>query len=390
MTDAYDTSTIDEKKTEKESSSKSGMQNMGKFVWTVLLFIGLVVVFFLFGGFILFGCKLGQSNILPTAYHCFPYTDVNPEIQSIQTNIFTTFTEPKLSMKMIFPQDKYNLSSFLLDVFREYKQQPTSHFLTNYFISIIESLVHNNYSYLNIFFNALNGLPEYLIVLLGPILFSIALSCLFLFDHIYILYLWFANMGWFFKQNTNTDTNGKPKWTEVTFTQPLNYMSSIGFVILFCILVWVLLGILPVLPFLTLALCTLSCFAYKADMNGDHITVLSVIQNVFKYYKTTFMTIVGVFVTISAFGNLGTIPGIFSILVLLLMYWGTISIDIFHSIQPDHLSKLSSYEQAKKICNMKQPLKETHGFLYNLLFGQNGGGNIAKELKRIHKSIKSI
>jgi hypothetical protein len=99
------------------------------------------------------------------------------------------------------------------------------------------------------------------------------------------------------------------------------------------------------------------------------------------------MGIFSFLVIVSAFTNLGTIPGIFSIIVLALIYFGIIAIDIFKPINQDNLSPLSSYTQAKKTCSFKEPSKDKHGLLYDLLFGGQKGGNLTKELKNIGKKL---
>ena len=101
------------------------------------------------------------------------------------------------------------------------------------------------------------------------------------------------------------------------------------------------------------------------------------------------MSIFSFFVIVSAFGSLGTIPGVFSIITLLLIYFGIITIDLFKPNVESGLSGLTSYKQAKKTCNYpgKNVAKEKHGLLYDLVFGQNGGGNISKELKNIGKNL---
>ena len=91
-----------------------------------------------------------------------------------------------------------------------------------------------------------------------------------------------------------------------------------------------------------------------------------------------------------AFSNLGVIPGLFSILVAGLIYWGVISLDTFKPIPETNLSPSVSYEQAKKTCsNRPTGLKQKHDFLYNLFLGQNGG-NIAKEIKKVGKLYNNI
>jgi hypothetical protein len=50
------------------------------------------------------------------------------------------------------------------------------------------------------------------------------------------------------------------------------------------------------------------------------------------------------------------------------------------------MTPVVSYMQAKKTCYFKEPLKEKHGLLYDILLGQKGG-NITKELKNIARKF---
>ena len=382
-----ETSAIDKKKEGRNSENKDDfVSNIGDFLTTLLILFLLILAYYGLSGLVLYACKLGQSNILPTELKCFPYEDVMPNIQPIQTNIFTTFTDPQLSMKMSFPYDKYNASNKILDMFREYKKEPKSHFLANYFISIMESLIHFNYSSFNTILNMLNGLPEFLLVFFGPIIVGIISTIIFLLDHLYVIYLWFINMKWFFKTNSNKTNEGEPKWEDVTLLSPINYACAVSLVILFVMVFFPAMPFMSFLSFFTMAWCMLSCLTFKAEMYSKSITASAIIQDIFKYYKVPIMGIFSFFVVVSAFSKLGLIPGIFSIITLVLIYFGIITIDIFKSINQDDLSAVTSYDQAKKTCvNNKEQVKEKHGLLYNMLFGQKGG-NLVKELKKLSKN----
>lgn len=387
MTVKNDKSAIEDKKNASlQSNTSDYLTNLGNFVWTVVVLFIIIAIYYSASGILLYACKLGQSNILPTDANCFPYEETKPNIQSIKMNIFNTFTDPPLSMKINFPYDEYNSSNKILDMFREYKNEPNSHFLVNYFISIMEGVIQLNYSLFNTVLNMMNNLPEMLIVLFGPIIISIISTMIFLFDHVYLIYLWFANMGWFFKTNANSSNTGKPNWETVTILSWFNYFSAICLVVLFFCLFFFSLPFLSVLAGLSISWCMLSSIAYKGEMNGKVVTVVDIIQSVFKYYKLPIMTILSFFVIVSAFTRLGTIPGVFSIITLALIYYGIISIDIFNSISKEQLTALVSYNQAKKTCDYKEIPREKHGLLYNLIFGQKGG-NITKELKKISKNI---
>jgi hypothetical protein len=391
MTDSSDTSAIDEKKTESEGGSSENNPSYGKFLMSLLIIV-FVLFYFSISSYVLYACKIAQSNVLPTDTNCSPYTDNVPEIKSIETNIFKTlFSDPQLSMKLNIPYDKYNAKHSILDTLRKYKSNPSSFFLINYFISIFESLVSSNFAIFNYIFNALNQMPEVIIVLFGPIILSFITSFIGLFNSAYVFfYLWFYNMSWFFKKNTNEDAKGKPVWEDVTITQPINYGCAIFFVILFTIL---LFATAPYIwfSFISIFFVMFTMLSYKGKMNQkENINLFDVFMDVLKFYKIFVILIICFFVTTSAFVNLGIIPGLLSFVVLGCIYFNVIPINLFAAINQDHLTPLVSDEQViRGICtNQDNKEKEKHGFLYNLVFSKQKGGSIGKQLKKINKQMK--
>ena len=387
MSESSDTSAIDEKKEESNSSNKGDyLSNIGTFLSSVFALFLVVTIYYTGSGLLLYVCKLAQSNILPTDVHCSPYTDSKPNIQEIETNIFPTGGDSPLSMKLSFPYDEYNSKNYILDMFREYKNEPKSNFLANYLISIIETVINFNYLAFNKVLDMLNGLPEILLVVFGPVIVAFISTLIFIADHLYLIYLWFAQMGWFFKTNTNNSGTGNPIWEDVTVVSPFNYGCAIGLVILFAILFFFSLPFISILAGLSMSWCIFSCISYKAKMGGKTITALPIIKYTFKYYKNIIMSIISLFVVLNAFSILGPIAGLISILTLALIYFGIISIDLFNTSSKENLSPVVSDTQAKRSCSFKEPTKEKHGLLYGLLFGQKGG-NITKEIKEIGKRL---
>lgn len=373
MSDSSNTSAINEKKEKIKTSNKGKSPNVSGFISSVIVIFIAIIVYYTGSGVLLYVCKLAQSNILPTDINCYPYTETKPNIQPIKTNIFTTNDDPPLSMKISFPYDSYNSKNYILDMIREYKNDSKSNFLGNYIISMIETIIQFNYSVFNNILNLLNGLPEIIVVIFGPMIVPFILTTLYIVDHFYLIYLWFANMDWFFKTNTNKSSSGKPNWEKVTFTSPFSYWCAIYLVILFSILFFYSMPFISIISTFSMYWCAFSCVTYKAEMAGKSITNLPIIKDVFKYYKSTIMGIISFFVIVSAFFNLGKIPGIFSIITILFIYFGIISIDLFNPINKPNLSELVSYDQAKKTCSFTDSSNSKHGFLYNLLFGQKGG-----------------
>ena len=109
MSDISGTSAIDKKQNEKNNAVSNDLYvNIKNFITSIIVIILFIGIYFSSSSLILYACKVAQSNILPTDIHCAPYEDAKPNIQEIQTNIFTTFTDPPLSMKMKFPYNEYN------------------------------------------------------------------------------------------------------------------------------------------------------------------------------------------------------------------------------------------------------------------------------------------
>ena len=78
MSDSNNTSAIDEKKSNSEGGTSNKDPNYGKFLSSLLIIL-FVFIYFSFSGFILYACKIAQSNVLPTDKNCYPYTDIKPE-----------------------------------------------------------------------------------------------------------------------------------------------------------------------------------------------------------------------------------------------------------------------------------------------------------------------
>ena len=385
-----DTPDIDEKKNASSISAGDIFKNMFQFIITVIVLILIVTGYFTVGGLILYGCKIGQSNILPTEIDCFPYTDFKPEIQAVQSNIFITATDPPLSEKISFPYEK-NSKNALLDFMRKYKGKPSSGFFLNYFISIIESLASFNFGCFNMVANGMNGAPELFIILLGPLLFPLFAVCMFILNNIYLIYLWFAKMEWFFKTNRNTSFEGQPIWESVTLWEPLSYGSAIFLVFLFFILFFVSLVLLwPTLATIGIHMPIIAILTTSCVLNNKEGSVLSVLKGLFKNYKVTIMTIISILVVISTFANIGAVPGLFCLLTLLLIYWGVLSLDIFKREVMDNLTPLVKSTQATKKCVVKDMGRRKHGFIYNLFFPQSGGNiqNVSKYLKSVGNKLK--
>ena len=385
-----DISAIDEKKAENDVTSSNNNQNywsnLGKLISNIFFIIIFIILYFAFGVYTLYICKISQSNILPTSADCFPFSDAKPQVTPIQTNIFKSDDK---SIKLSFPYEENSDFAFL-KILREYKNSYDSNNILNYFISIIETLISFDFNLINITFNTLNGLPEGLLVFFGPFILGIVSFILLLCNCFYGLFLWFFNMSWLFKKNTNIERGKQPVWEDVTFLQPINYGVSIFLVILFSIILLFGCVFFIGIDHLISLFCLNVMFTYTGIMVNKPNGFSTVFTEALKVYKISLMVIVSILVVSSAFSYLG-IPGVISsLLVLGLIIFGVVKIDIFKSITDTNMTPFTVAREAqakKEICKMVDN-KAPGAVLYNMVFGKGNqkGGQLVNELKKLSKN----
>jgi hypothetical protein len=377
-----------------DNNLNSVLSNAGIFLLTIFILTIIVCIYFSFGGFFLFACKLAQSNILPTDTKCKPYTDNPVDIKPIESNIFTAKL-PKsnelLSQKIKFPYDDFNSQNIILDAIRGFKDSPDSFFLTNYFFTIFENLLCFNYFILNLFFSTTNKyLNESLLLIFGPFIYSIIFTFLLIANNLYLIYLWFEKMSWFFKKNVNNAYDDrKPDWKNVSLLEPVSYFIAFCLIFIFFFLFFIFFwAVFPFLSFFAVFWCSLCMISYKGLLDGKETNIMNIISKVFKYHKVTFMSILTFLIIISSFNNLGGLGGLICLIAVLSIIFGIIPSNLFIPEIPLHLTTLVSNNQATKICKATNP-RIRHNFWYDLFFPQKGGADLVSEIKKIGKKLKS-
>lgn len=377
---------VDGKKAKSISSDtlEGNFERFIIFLKSVLIILIIVYLYFSIGGLMLFLCKIAQSNILPTDLNCAPYTDDQPVLKPspIVTNIFTTSSEPKQSMKLEIPFDTKNS---IIEMFKKIKDKPNSNFLANYFISIIESILQTNYSIINMCMSSLNTTDhEWSLVSLGPILFIFLLMVGMMFNTLFFVYLWFSKMSWFFKTNKNKSGTGKPEWENVSFLSPMNMFFGVLIAIIFTVILITGFPIVSMIPLIFYHKTILSALFYKGKMNGNEVSAFTIISETMRHYKFTVACVMSIATILMAFVNLGTLPGIISVIITIMVIYGMIPSHTFQTLKEHGFTPLVSNDQAKRSCIQKIVSKKKW---FGLFGGQNGGGNLKKQLQKIGKLL---
>ena len=369
----------------EQISEPGNIFNFIKNLAIVTLFIILIIVL---GSLIVYSGKVAQSNVLPTDINCFPYTSAVPSVAQIPININDHFVQGKiLSQKIKFPYDK-NASNIILDFLRQSRLSPNASGMMNYFVAILEGLFSFNYQAYNFLYDGLNYLPEILVLLIGPFITVIFSSILSLVDHLYLIYLWFSNFGWFFQQNENKSGVGSPSWKAISLFEPLNYFLSIFLSILFFLLFFVaFFSFFPLLTSIVIITCFITILSCTAiDSNNYKYNVFSCMKDSLKYNKNGIMTILSLCIILLTFSYFGPILALICSLVILLLYFNIIPLSVFTSGLPPNLSAVVSDKQASKNCNFENTTKSTNNNSSKNT-NNNTNNNINNNTKNIFQKI---
>lgn len=327
-----------------------------------------ILVYVSCGGLLLFACKIAASKILPTNMKRYPYTDIPAvPLDKATQNLFSGDDKQTIAV----PVDGDNAKNWALNGLYSYQNNPDSSFIGNYFSSICDAILNNNYVYMSACLNAMNSrLSEWAIVFLAPLFVPLLTAILLVYDQLYLLYLVFAKMGWFFTRNTNETGKGEPEWKDVTVSQPVTMLVSLTLLWIFIVLIIVFTFVPPfaIAPYLItsagILLSILSVLSYKAmGSRSKNISSIDIVKEVFSHYKQPLVFIYAIGVILTAFAIMGVVPGIAAIAAVVAMYYGT---DVFNPAT-----------------TQVNPVKQ-EGYSF-----EGGGASLTRKLKQMSKSFSS-
>jgi len=397
---------INKKKNEKEGKSETDeftWENTKKYLSSVVYLIIMVLGYFGLSGFILFACKVAQANLMPTSANCAPYEKIDPtfnynnDSNETTCNIFETIFEDPKSEKIYFSYSdnkKYNFLDWLRNV-----KIGSESIITYLIYSIVETIFVFDFNCLNIFLNFLNGLPEWLVILFGPIVFLFC-ACIVvgLSSIYYILLSLFMPFQIFLKTkvtsfnqtdiknftslNDNLQKSGynfeqlpeKYKWREVGGYE---WWLRLLFALILLLFAMVYFTIAAPLCGLIMILCLISLFTYIGHMkNPDEgvkqVGVFKIAGETYGQYKRLIVFILTVLVVLSTFANLGTVTGVISIITVISIYFGWVPIKVFEKFDYENLDRPVDDTQTEKTCSMSDVEIKLKGLIpdYNI-FGSS-------------------
>jgi len=377
---------INKKKKEKKGNidgDELTLEKGQKFLVSVVYLVVIVFAYFTVSGLVLFGCKAAFAKLIPTSEDCKPYEDTPPiykdnlgnPINKIECNIFETlFEDDKKSDTFWFNTNNIrNSDNSFLDWLRDKKNDSNSRFFYYLYI-VIEKIFLFDFVVLNWMFGWLNGLPEWIVVLFGPIIFifigAILIGCSSIY---YVLLSIITPFSVFLKEKANKGDlqsqlpNGitweklpnKYKWKEMC---GWSWWIGLGFAFFLLLFMLVFFAISAPMAALITIWCLATIFSYVGYKNEtiivdnvskiveEKVTVSKVIGETYGQYKSLIAFIVTILVILTAFSNLGVYSGVTSILIGISIYFQWIPITIFEKFDYTRLTAYKNLEQPKKEC----------------------------------------
>lgn len=318
-------------------------------VITIFLVVGIV------GSIGLYTCKVAQANVLPDSMDFIPFGKKEKSVEEIPINInivkqygmyglgWLLGEAPKVSStKIDFDINQVNKSyaEGLIGVLNALKNDPEkSSYFGLYLRDVILNTIANNNLFINKLFGALNQyLPESVILILTPFIYS------FLFIVVYLV-----NVGLcFFYQIKYWEDFFMDKGTKnnnVSWYKPFTYLRPVRGFAFFLYCLFLFFPFMFILPFIVMIYTYLSpiLISGKTERTNQDFGFFDFVKNVFLYKNQFFlflMTLVLVSQTATSLGTNALIGCIVGILLVVFVFhlFGSTNVDDDPNLTPGLVS----------------------------------------------------
>jgi hypothetical protein len=275
--------------------------------------------------------------------------DINVNLKKIEDVLMSE--KIKFRYKDFEPNQKNIFVEFLTSIKYAYWNKGT----IEYIISMLESLIVTNYSIQNTFYLTLNKyLNEPFIVFLAPYFMPPYLMVVGIYNYIFLIYLWFSNMGWLFTKNITKEKSGRPVWKVMTWKQDGIIQMCISLILVWIFLLVFLFGNFIIFPGMIIAVmmyCFFSVVMYNAEIkrvfqneNGETVEktksygIIEIVKDFLKYKKHFILAIITYQLLLGVGSNFGYSSLSLCVIGVILLYFYS---DVYKSIIPENLSEVA-------------------------------------------------
>ena len=392
-----------DKKTKSNKNKIENTENVGKLAKSIAYIIIHVGIIILVGTATLYGCRVSQSNILPSDVNCYPYNETQlnkPEEIPISINVvYNSETHKKESEKITFPFDeniqntKSSVIHFIKFISEKLHNSKTNNVL-KYFLKVLQGSISNSIGLYNLFLNFINStLSESFVIIFSQIIFLFLCIFIYIGNLFCTFYLWITNIFMVFGNSENEESL-MSIFSNISnlfkyFTNWKNWV-----VIILCIIFFPLILVLLiittvliivftfVLPFFNILLSFILSCSMKAEKNGKKYNILNLFNDILYYKKSLLLAIFSFFFLQSSFSVYGSFALGIGIFVILILYFFT---SVYKSPPfPKNISSISEdFTIAKKGACLEKSDKMKGGGCGSGC--GSGGGGSKKNLKNKQK-----
>lgn len=342
----------------KKNNTNSLQSNYANFFASLFYQIIVILIIIIFGTICLYKCKVAQSNLLPDASSCEPFTYRPIKISEIiaDVNVIKSSKNGYMSTKITFPVTKnkeYINSAF--SFIRTLKNGIDSNPFKLYFADLLENMISFDFIIKNKMYNVINLFPESIIIIFGHF-FNILVIIVSIFcNYWYMIYLWFANIKLLFSEKS-VNSNNKTTWKDGDMWDIMNWGWSFFYIWMFCIMFWVL-GFWFIIPIVVLFI-TIICYffpffikAYYKDKPDKQYSFTKMFKNIIKFKLNIIVFIVSALIVFDAYNSLGGTYAFSSFILFGFLYFFYAIYNTYNPSPSDYLSiGIDNYDQAIKTC----------------------------------------
>ena len=317
MSGSNDTSTIDEKKEENNGSSTKDNNIGGLLSAFVGGLIG-IYIYYKIGSWLVYASAISASCELPTDIDLPPYE--GSAVNSLKSKPVHIFDGKAIIQ---FPNDPDNLKYYFVDSLRNKKKKYTgtetwtSH-MFDFWITFYESIFSLNYLVIQLSLKFINklGVPQIIILLLGPLCLFVSFFILFIINWIYAVFSWFTSLPIFVRNNPGL------------IEEIIGYITII---LLFIHLIVCAFCVFPIaIPILiVMFIVSLSFILYTGTITGNikdgvngTVGAGDILAGFLENYPRTLILFLCLYVISIFFQNLGSVAGFVSIVISgLILYY---------------------------------------------------------------------
>jgi hypothetical protein len=173
-----------------------------------------------------------------------------------------------------------------------------------------------------------------------------------IYNYIFLIYLWFSNMGWLFTKNITKEKSGRPVWKVMTLKQDGIIQMCISLILVWVFLLVFLFGnfiLFPGMIITVMMYCFFSVVMYNAEIkrvfqneNGETVEktkyygIIEIVKDFLKYKKHYIIAIITYQLLLGVGSNFGYSSLALCVIGVILLYFYS---DLYKEIIPEYLSE---------------------------------------------------